>query len=141
MKAKISAGAEIDFLTKDELKGELSSHADKLTGGVHGKYFSFSGKLPLDIDAPDAGYLWSMKLVSATFDVADSLIVTVKDTQASNMIGYDDPVRTRHVYTWSSNQGMLLPTVHVFVNGTGLAANVSGMLVYEEVVVGDEWRL
>jgi len=141
MKAKISAGAEIDFLTKNELKSELDSHADRLTGGVHGSYFPFSGKLPFDIIAPDAGFLWSLKLLSATFDVADSLVITVKDTQPSNMIGYDDPTKTRHVYTWSSNSGLLLSTVHVLVNGTGLATTVAGMLVYEEVAVGDEWRL
>lgn len=141
MKAKISAGAEIDFLTEKELKAGLDDHASKLTGGVHGNYFPFSGNLPLDITAPDAGYLWSLKLVSATFNVADALIVTIKDSQPSNMIGFDDPVATRHVYKWGSNSGLILPTVHILVNGTGLAASVAGMILYEEVCVGDEWRL
>lgn len=141
MKARISAGAEIDFLTREELGRELDSHAEKLSGGVVGKYFSFTGNLPLLVTAPDAGFLWSVKLVSATFNVADSLIVTVKDTQASNMIGYDDPVKTRHVFIWSSNSGLLLPGTAMLVNGAGTAASVSGMLVYEEVQVGNEWRL
>lgn len=141
MKAKISAGAEIDFLTEKELLAGLDGHAEKLTGGVHGNYFPFAGNLPIDISAPDAGFLWSLKLVSTTFNVADALIVSVKDTQPSNMIGFDSPVQTRHVYTYGSNSGLILPTVHVIVNGTGVAASASGMLLYEEVVVGDEWRL
>lgn len=145
MKAKISAGAELDILSPHELKASLNDQTDKLTGGVNGKYFPYSGACsaaaPLLITAPDAGFLWSLKLVSATFDVADSLVVYVKDGQASNMIGYDDPTKIRHVYTWSSNAGIIIPTVNILVGPIGAAVKVTGMLVFEEVAVGDEWRL
>ncbi|MFD9893718.1 hypothetical protein ACFWY9_30600 [Amycolatopsis sp. NPDC059027] len=143
MKAKLVAGVELDMLSPAELRSELDRQLARNNHTVEPKYWAFSTPtLPALLTAPDPGFLWSMRLLSATFDVGDGMLVMVKEPSDTNIVGYSSTVDTRHVYQWSSKSGLVLPTVGIYLaSATGKASSARGTMIYEETTVGNLWRL
>ncbi|MEU7164338.1 hypothetical protein AB0A70_06785 [Streptomyces morookaense] len=142
MKFRIKAGAEVDFLTKDELDSVLKDRLDEIGSGVRYKRIPYAGtSLPISIAAPESGFLWSVKLLSVTFNTADKCKVYVDQLEDSSLVGYDAASDTTHVISWGSNGLILFGTQTLIVSGVSTAASATGLLYVEQVPVGDEWKL
>lgn len=141
MKFRIKAGAEVDFLTKDELSDVLGDHLAEIGAGVRYKRIPYAGPLPLTVAGPESGFVWSVKLVSATFNVADKCKAYVDQVEDSSLVGYDAASDTAHVLRWGSDQLILFGTQPLIVAGTGTATSATGLMYVEQVPVGAEWKL
>ncbi|MFE3653349.1 hypothetical protein ACFXO2_37145 [Streptomyces sp. NPDC059152] len=141
MKWRIKAGAEIDVLTKDELNDVLSEQLDPWRGGVRYKRIPYSGTLPVTVDAPESGYVWSVRLLSAVFDARSPLRVYTQTTDPSSLVGVERGDDVDHVMRWQYNQLVLFGTQPLIVAGSGVAEHATGLMYVAEVPVGQEWQL
>ncbi|MGA5128792.1 hypothetical protein ACPCTO_03195 [Streptomyces olivoreticuli] len=141
MKFRIKAGAEVDFLTKDELDSVLKDRLAEVGSGVRYKRIPYAGTLPVAVAAPESGFVWSVKLLSATFNTADKCKAYVDQLEDSSLVGYDAASDTAHVLRWGSDQLILFGTQPLVVSGTGAAASATGLMYVEQVPVGAEWKL
>ncbi|MFE3776033.1 hypothetical protein [Streptomyces sp. NPDC059122] len=141
MKFRIKAGAEVDFLTKDELNQVLTDQLGPWRGGVRYKRIPYSGTLPMTVDAPESGFVWSVKLISAAFDARSTLRVFTQTPDPSSLVGHERTEDTQHVARWTDNQLILFGTQPLIVAGSGEAAHVAGLMYVAEVPVGREWQL
>lgn len=69
MKFKLTGGAELDLLTKDELKETLQDYYDKLQPKITYRHIPLqilrnSGGEAVITNGPDAGFIWSIKLLA-----------------------------------------------------------------------------
>lgn len=140
MRTRIQAGAEIDLLTGNELDGILQKHFQRLRG-VRYKHIPYSGAVPVWIAAPESGYVWSVKLLSAVFDRNDAPRVYTGDHEDSALVGVGRDSAHEHVLTWTGDQLIVFSTQPLIVNSFGSARHATGILMVEEVAVGDEWKL
>lgn len=141
MKFRIKAGAEVDFLTKDELNQVLDNQLGPWRGGVRYKRIPYSGMLPAIVDAPESGFVWSVKLISAVFDERSALRVYTQTTDPSSLVGVERGMEADHVMRWQDNQLVLFGTQSLIVAGSGEAERVAGLMYVAEVPVGREWQL
>ncbi|QHC22290.1 hypothetical protein [Streptomyces sp. GS7] len=141
MKFRIKAGAEVDFLTKDELNQVLTDQLGPWRGGVRYKRIPYSGTLPVTVDAPESGFVWSVKLLSVVFDARSPLRVYTQTTDPSSLVGVERGDDVDHVMRWQDNQLTLFGTQPLIVAGSGVAERASGLMYVAEVPVGREWQL
>lgn len=140
MKTKLTAGAEVEFLTKQELS-EVLTHHFKHISEIRFRKIPYSGKLPVRIGAPESGYMWSVRLLSTVLDFDDRVRVYAGEHEDSALVGLDNAVTTEHVLTWNSNQCVAFGTQHLIVRGGGAAHRAQGLAIVEEVPLGREWRM
>ncbi|MFK0295129.1 hypothetical protein ACIQU6_32305 [Streptomyces sp. NPDC090442] len=141
MKFKIKAGAEVDFLTQDELSQVLTDQLGPWRSGIRYKRIPYSGPLPATVGAPESGYVWSVRLLSATFDEHSPLRVFTQSLETSSLVGIERGDETEHVMRWQDNQVILFGTQPLIVAGSGEARHVTGLMTVAEVPVGREWQL
>ncbi|MER5542478.1 hypothetical protein [Streptomyces sp. NPDC002589] len=141
MKFRIKAGAEVDFLTKDELNQVLTDQLGPWKGELRYKRIPYAGELPVTVDAPESGFVWSVKLISAAFDARSTLSVFAQTGERSSLVGIQREEETDHVIRWQDNQLILFGTQPLIVAGSGEAQRAAGLLYIAEVPVGREWQL
>lgn len=140
MKFKITAGAEIDVLTKPELDSVLRSWGEEFVRGRRYRKLSASGTVTAagtvsigGEDAsgamgPDAGFVWSVKrLIVSGFANGNLLTLWINEASPSTLIESGitgttvDPTRAQAL-RWGSNQLVMEAGERLLITGTGLSA-------------------
>jgi hypothetical protein len=145
MKFRLHANAEVDMLTKKELKDELNEHAKKLTGGIRYRrmeqQFTGTGPITFQFFVP-VGFIWSVRGVSVqkpTADVAQVWLNSINPMSFVNTIADDTKNGNFATYEEGALTVQAGGTVIVqcpVATGIGYAA-----ISVAEVLVGEEWRL
>lgn len=159
MKAKLVAGAEFDFLTRDEIKSELSpiiSYLTEMTRGVKPLRFLASAQVaaggaltigdsnsPSDQISPKAGYIWAVtRLTIGGIAVTENVSVFLNNLGQGNIV---DTVPGQTLRRFGGNSLILLPEDRLIVTGTGLAepvgTNVFALGAALEVPREMAWKL
>jgi hypothetical protein len=115
MKQNIRAGGAIDLLTKQELSEAMGHQFDQAIRDFYRgvDYLSFTGTgngtgqftLP---DSPQAGYVWSVKLISAQLSASGQLSMYLSENTQSppiaSIFSATNGTLFESIATWSSEQ-------------------------------------
>lgn len=147
MKFKINAGAEVDVLTRDELKDELTAQTAVLTGGVQYRYVSVGssptpGALLFEF-SPENGYVWDVQTISVLKSGPGVLRVSLNEDSPSNFIAHipDDASNGNSLIV--SSKSLIVPaqtTLQVRTIGAFVGTGACRILV-KEVFAMEQWRL
>lgn len=128
MKFKLQAGAELDLLTRDEMRAELQAWLDEIKRGVRFVQRTYKGTVNAGavlIDDPDAGpagsFCWAVTRVSvAGLTMAETVNVYLNDVAPSNFVCSIGATPGRELF---GSTGLLLNPLNrvIFAQASGLA--------------------
>ncbi|TCO52984.1 hypothetical protein [Actinocrispum wychmicini] len=150
MKFRIQANAEVDLLSRDELKQELRAHAQLLTGGVTYRWVLPAGSTTQSTPGPQLwefvprhGYVWDVQTISVLKSTSGAVRVSLAEDTPSGFVTHvpDDGLTGNTLLV--SSKSLIVPaqvplqirTVGAF-NGTGNAR-----ILVKEVLAIEQWRL
>lgn len=157
MKVKLEAGANLDFITKDEMR-EVMHEANRswvaetsngiryariyATGVIAGGVLNIGGALSTGELGPAPGFVWDIRRLQIVgLQTADVATIYMNDANPTSEIA-DTTSVTGKAFLWSE-QVILYPGDSLWVVGTGLTATgtitVTGQV--REVPVTLAWRL
>lgn len=144
MKAKLAVGAEVDFLTNDELRSALADHRRELarllkdkpiTKTVKGTVvLDGTGAGVIDLGMPSPGRTWNVRQVSASYQdagaaLAAGIAAVFRGNDAFNPMNFVErlPNGTQlpAADTFSTDQLVLAQDEHLFVRITGGTVSVA----------------
>lgn len=143
MRAKLTAGAEIDFLTRDEIKTELSpilAYLTEMQRGVKPLRFNASAQVagggiligdsgsPSDQISPKAGYIWAVtRLTIGGIATNENVGVYINAVGQGNIV---DTVPGQTLRRFGGNSLILLPEDRLIISATSGIAEPAGTNVY-----------
>lgn len=147
MRAKLTAGAEIDFLTRGELHDELASvtgplisYLTEMQRGVKPLRFSAVGQVansgiligdsnsPTDQISPKAGYVWAVtRLTIGGIASTENVGVYINAVGQGNII---DTMPGQTLRRFGGNSLILLPEDRLIISATSGIAEPAGTNVY-----------
>lgn len=143
MEFTIKSGAKMDLLSPKEMK----EYFDKKFEQYYARplymkipWSSQNNNLPLTIAEVPAGFIWSVKLLSAVFTVSAQLFVYTDDDTDSNLEDHDS-AGTAHALRYTSNTFVINGGQVIIVESGGTATKASGLLRIKQVPVGYEHLL
>jgi hypothetical protein len=148
MEYKLKAGVTLDILNKKELADVVSEELSAIGRGFRFRRVPYSGSgETVTLDGPESGFVWSIKLLSASTHLATTFAVYINEVALSGKISQADTLNATSggddtaVFRWSSNQFVVYGGESVIVRAFDDVDFIAGVFAVEEAPVGSEWKL
>lgn len=144
MRTLIKGGAELDTITLAELDAFMSRRERDRARGV--KWVEEAQPLPaapantLSV-GPAEGYVWSVKILSATLGTAGTLTVYKASStgQTSRLVAYNSTSQLPQVCYWAANQCFLNHGQALYIVASTTLTNY--YLGAEEAIAEQSWKV
>lgn len=150
MKFKISAGAEVDVLTKDELKDVVQKQLKVLTSGVNYRWVqpannptpAVAGALSFTF-TPQDGYIWDVETISVLKDGTGVVRVSINEDTPSRFWAHiaDDGNNGNTLLV--SSKSLVVPAGSTLLVKTigAFSGKGSAQILVKETLSLEQWRL